>query len=437
MYHEECKMNEQTEQVKEGNVLELWAPKYPEVVTQWLPNLQKKAKSAYYFYLFCQWAKKTPTELLALKKDPSSREAEKLLNAFVAVDLETLHMTHPVKFLTVQQVKSFFKWNMCDLAKIAGHMTLEGKTDYHKLTKEGLRKLWNNTYNPRDRALITFICSTAIAKETLSNIKWKHLEENWENVDLPCINVPSELLKGHGRGKYKGVRQTTFLTPEAKRDLINYKEWLEKAMCRKVTPEDNIFRETYAPYKPATYAALGYLMWTLSKRAGVPFSLHDARRWVNTHLEQIGLVSNWNRKIRGRMVRGQESPYSQPAINQLRDKFRETVPLLEFTTETPTINKEMIRDEVMKGIEEQRLKETAEKLHIPLEQVRAAFREKKGDWQRALRALKKETATDGGDCTNGQHCQKIVSEDELPQLLANGWTFVATLSSGKVVVSND
>ena len=56
---------------------------------------------------------------------------------------------------------------------------------------------------------------TAITKETLSEIKWKHLEENWEKIDLPCINLPSELLKGHGRGKYKGVRQTTFLTPEA------------------------------------------------------------------------------------------------------------------------------------------------------------------------------------------------------------------------------
>jgi len=426
-------MSEQNKQIKEGNVLELWAPKYPEV-TQWLSHLQKKAKSAYYLYLYCQWANKTPTELLALKKDPSSKEAEKLLNAFVATNLKTLHMTNPVQFLTVQNVKSFFKWNMCDLAKVAGQMDREKQKEYHKMLKEGLRKLWNNTYNPRDRALVTFICSTAIAKETLSKIKWKHLEENWENVELPCINLPSELLKGHGIGKYKGVRQTTFLTPEAKRDLINYKEWLEKSMGRSVTPEDNIFRETYAPYDPATYAALGYLMWTLSKRAGVPFSLHDARRWVNTALEQIGISPNWARKIRGRMVRGEESPYSQPAIDQLREKFREAVHLLEFTTEAPTVSKEMIRDEVLKNIEEQRLKETAEKLHIPLEQVKRAFREKRGDWDKLARELRKRKPD---NCSDGKHCQRIVSEDELLELLANGWTFVATLPSGKCVVSNE
>jgi len=429
-------MNKQSEQIKEGNVLELWAPKYPEV-TQWLSHLQKKAKSAYYFYRFCQWANKTPAELLALKKDPSSKEAEKLLNVFVAADLEALHMTHAVKFLTIQQVRSFFKWNMCDLAKIAGQMTFEKKKQYNKIAKEGLRRIWNNTYNPRDRALITFVCSTAIAKETLSQIKWKHLEENWEKVDLPCINLPSSMIKGHGIGKYKNVRQITFLTPEAKRDLINYKEWLERTMGRSLTPEDNIFRETYAPCKPASYALLGYLIWTLSQRAGVPFSWHDARRWVNTALEQIGISLNWARKIRGRMVRGEESPYSQPAIDQLREKFREAVPLLEFTSETPTFSKEMIRDEVMKNIEEQRLKETAEKLHIPLEQVKAAFRETRGDWEKLARELRKHrVATDGGDCTNG-HCQKIVSEEELPQLLANGWTFVATLPSGKCVVNNE
>ena len=427
-------MNEQSEQIKEGNVLELWAPKHPEV-TQWLSHLQKPAKAAYYLYLFCQWANKTPAELLALKTDPASKEAEKLLNAFVATDLKTLHMTNAVQFLTVQQVRSFFKWNMCDLAKIAGKMTLEKQKEYHKMMKESLRKLWNNTYNPRDRALITFVCSTAIAKETLSQIKWKHLEENWENVDLPCVNLPSSLIKGHGIGKYKNVRQITFLIPEAKRDLINYKEWLERNMGRSVTPEDNVFRETYAPYKPATYASFGFLIWTLSKRAGVPFSWHDARRWVNTALEQIGISPNWARKIRGRMVRGEESPYSQPVIDQLREKFREAVPLLEFTSETSPVSKETLRGEVMKALEEEKLKEIAAKYHVPIEQVRTAMRSKADDWEKLL--AKKKTATDGGNCSNGQHCQKIVNEDELPKLLTAGWRFIATLPSGKIVVSNE
>jgi hypothetical protein len=420
----------------ESNVIEKWASKYPEVMA-WLPKLQIKELNALSLYRFCQWAGKTPTELLAMKKDRSSIEIEKLLDAFVATPKDVLGMANATMRWCIGAVRSFFKHNYIDVAKAAGALQAEKVKEYNKLSKEGLRKLWNWTQNPRDKCLITFVNSTAVAKETLSEIKWKHLEENWEKVDLPCIDLPSEILKGHGRGKYKGVRQITFLTPEAKRDLINYKEWIEHNKGRKMTPEDHIFVETYAPYRPVSYDDIGGQIWRLSKRAGVPFSLHDGRRWVNTALEQIAISENWARKIRGRKVRGEEAPYSQPAINQLREKFREAVPLLQFTTETPTISKEMIRDEVMRNIEEQRLKETADRLHIPVEQVRAAFREKKGDWQRALRALKKETATDGGDCNDGKHCQEIVGEDELPQLLANGWTFVATLPSGKCVVSNE
>lgn len=47
-----------------------------------------------------------------------------------------------------------------------------------------------------------------------------------------------------------------------------------------------------------------------------------------------------------------------------------------------------------------------------------------------------KTATDGG-CTNGQHCQRIVVEEELPVMLAEGWRVAAVLPSGKIVISND
>lgn len=37
-------------------------------------------------------------------------------------------------------------------------------------------------------------------------------------------------------------------------------------------------------------------------------------------------------------------------------------------------------------------------------------------------------------CSDGQHCQHIVSEEELPALLAEGGHVAAVLPSGKVVV---
>ncbi|MDI6690474.1 MAG: hypothetical protein QME50_01210 [Candidatus Bathyarchaeota archaeon] len=163
-----------------------------------------------------------------MKSNPASREAEKLLDDFVAT--ETPEFTNAVKYNICSAVKSFFKHNYADLARASGAISLEKVKPYNKPRKEDLRELWMWASNPRDKALITFVCGTAIAKETLTMIKWEQLEENWENVDLSCLNIPSEMLKGHGRGRYKDVRQITFLTPEAKRDLKIYKEWMEQRM---------------------------------------------------------------------------------------------------------------------------------------------------------------------------------------------------------------
>lgn len=416
--------------MKETNILELWANQYPEVV-RWLSKLQVKARNAFSLYRFCQWCNKTPPELLKLKENPANKEAEKLLDDFVAAEIEGY--TNAVKFNISNAVKSFFKHNYADLSRASGTVILEKMKPYNMPRKDDLRKLWSWASNPRDKALITFVCSTAIAKETLTLVKWEHLEEGWENVELPCINLPSELLKGHGRGRYKGVRQITFLTSEAKRDLINYKEWIEQRMGRKMTPEDNIWREVNNPYEPITHSNLGWIIWILSNKTGVAFSWHDARRYVETALEEIRIHPNWARKIRGRKVRGEESPYSQPAIEQLREKYREAVPLLEFTSEKPTVTKEMIREELMKVQMEEQLKAVADKLHIPLEQVKMAYRSKKGDLEAAVKMLRKrqpETATNGGS----HDCQKIVSEQELEPLLAEGWRVAAVLPSGKVVL---
>ena len=326
------------EKITRSKVIERWGNNYAEV-TRWLGKLQQKNTSCYRFWQFSTWAKKTPPELLALKSDPASREAERLLDDFV--NAETPEFTNSVKFNIVIAVKSFFKHNYRDLAKASGAITLVQQKEHKKPKKEDLRRLWDYAQNLRDKALITFVNSTALAKETLSELRWKYFEDNWEKSDLPCIMCPSEILKGHGIGRYKGVKQITFLTPEAKRDLLNYKEWIEKKLGRKFELEDKVWRETYRPYEPVSYDHLGDLILALSKNSEVNFSLHDARRVVETALEEVGIHPNWARKIRGRKVRGEESPYSQPEIEKLRAKYREAVPLLQFTTEEKLTKEEI------------------------------------------------------------------------------------------------
>jgi len=409
------------EKLARRNVIELWASKYSEVV-RWLTKLQKKEDSALRLYHFCQWAKMTPTELLALKeKDPSAMAAEKLLDDFCGADLADF--TNATKYNTAIAVKSFFKHNYRDLAKASGVVTYQKATPYNALSKEGLRKLWSLALNPRDRALIPFVTSTGIAKETLVNLLWGHLEPDWETKDLPCINIGSELLKGHGRGKYQNVRQITFLTPEAKRDLVVYRDWIQDKIGRNLTLQDHVWLLTSKPYTPLSYQMLGNQVNILSHKAKVPFSLHDGRRWINTALEQIGLSINWAKKIRGRKVRGEDAPYSQPAIEQLRAKFREAVPLLEFTSEKPATDLEKrarISEEIMSKLMAGEALSEDNRRDIRLYDIR-------------LRESSKRRST---VCADGNHCQRIVSEEELARFLSEGWKVVSTLPSGKIVIDS-
>jgi hypothetical protein len=396
----------------------------PEV-KNWLNHLQDKSSSSYDLYRFCQWAHKSPTELLALK-NPGDLTAERLLDTFVTD--ESAGYTNSVKFRIVTSIKSFFKWNYKDLARASGIVNYEKVNPTNLPTKENLRKLRDWCQNPRDRALITFVSSTAIAKESLTHVKWGMLENGWEKVDLPCIVLPPEILKGHGRGKYKGVQQVTFLTPEAKRDLLTYHQWIEGKMGRTLTNDDHIFLTVCEPFSPIKCGNLGNLIQTLSREADVPFSWHDARRYVNTALEQIAISQNWARKIRGRKVRNEEAPYSRPAIDQLRAKFREAVPLLEFTTERQVVIPPEVAER-LKALEDETLglkRQYGLKYRKP-EQVK--------------RAVKKflESEEPKPDCPDGEHCPefKQIGEGELLTYLKAGWTIEHNLANGQVIIRRD
>jgi len=410
--------------MKHGNIIEEWANLYSPVV-RWLGKLQKKQRSAYRLWQFCNWCKLNPDELLKLKKDPSSKEAEMLLDRFVAEEAEGF--TNSVKVNISSTVRSFFKHNYCDLSSSAGKIDLEKVKPYHRPTQAELRKLWLSCYNPRDRSIISLSASTAIAKETIINLKWKHLEEKWESQEIPHISVPPELIKGHGRGKYRGVRQETFLTPEAKQDLLNYKEWLERKMGRETTEEDYVYVSVYEPYDQMTYSTLGTVLTDLQERTNINVSLHDFRRYVETALESISMVDNWRRKIRGRKVKGEEAPYSQPAIEELRQKYREAIPALEFIREQ--VNSEQMRRRQL--LDTARLLGFGDERLRRLEEVLA----KAKNVDEAIEEFKK-LKDEAEDPPEENHVKIVKGEQALVDHLKLGWTLIKELNRGKYLLKS-
>jgi hypothetical protein len=418
-------------EITKKEIIEKWGKNYPNVMT-WIGKLQRKDEAAWFLWRYCEITGKNPDELLKLKSNLQSREAEYLLDKFVAD--ETSEVPNSIKVNIVISVKSFYKHAYCELAKACGVITLIKQKPYRKHTKEELVKIYRATQNPRDRALITFVFSTAIARETVSKIQWKHLEPDWQKQELPHIGLPDVLIKGHGRGKYKGVEQHTFLTPEAKRDLTDYKDWLERVKGVKLGLEDSIFIDSHhlqPPYKSIGTSGLGKVAAVLIRRSGVPFGWHDARRYVETALEETKINPNWARKIRGRKVRGEEGPYSRPAIEQLRQAYREAVPLLEFTQPTSLM-------------EFQKRTKIVEELNVKVMEGQPLTEEDRANIKRYdIRIFKKkamkpedfrgeiETQTNGGDC--GENFEQI-TESQLLSYLKAGWQIVHRLESGEVIV---
>ncbi len=84
----------------------------------------------------------------------------------------------------------------------------------------------------------------------------------------------------------------------------------------------------------------------------------------------------------------------------------------------------------------------ARRMGMTEDEIKTVFRSRRaettGEQVKILEELteKKKTRHDGG-CPDGEHCQRLVTEEELPGLLAEGWRVAAVLPSGKVVISNE
>ena len=329
--------------------------RWPSVM-RWLSNLQTPGARCQFLYLFCEWAKRDPPELLALKKD-GGLEAEYLLDKFVALDgTPDAPYANSVMWQCMVNVRSFFKKNYRSLEPCAGQMVKRKVKPYRKHKAEQLRQIYNACLTPRDKSLLATCFCTALARETLVELRWLHVEDDWMDQEIPHISIPDTLLKGHGRGKWKGVEQHTFLTPEAKQCLLDYREWMSNTRGVEFARDDHVYLTLHEPYGPMTYGGLGILATRISKRLPFVFSWHDGRRYVQTALEEAGWARTWIQKVKGRKVRGEDNPYSRPEIEKLREAYKHALHCLCFL-ETEKLTSKVEIDRVKVALGEQTLRE--------------------------------------------------------------------------------
>ena len=310
-----------------------------ECIRKYISKLNAaKNRKAQDIFIYCQFAAKhtdgkvtTPEDLLALKTDYVGGPAEELLESFTTAKPTDLGIPATKHWQIMVSVRGFYRVNMRALQQEAGRMEAPTAKDKPLTSKENRCKLFKACYTPRDKVIIALSTVSAIAEETQTKLRWSHFEPDWESHEVPHISIESAILKGHDKGKYRGVRQETFLTPEAKLVLIEYRDWYARNFSYTWKPNDPVLMDVRGNVgKGINTRAFAAAVENIADRAGVDFTSHDGRDLVQTALENCGVVRNQIQKIKGRKVRGEDAPYSKPEVEKLRQRYLEAVPDLEF-----------------------------------------------------------------------------------------------------------
>ena len=226
-----------------------------------------KEKFAEYFKVYCDdiHVLKNPDQLIALKVEGLQNvgtekefQAENLLENFFAES----KMKPTAKLMLKNAVFSFYKHNRRALegqtASNIKNETPESKK--RNPTLKDLVTLESVCHSARDKALIWFIASTSCRIGTVSLLKWSDLKQT-KNGNLPfMLEIESSRLKGAGIGKYKGLKQITFLHKFAYDKLLSYKQEAQKKGYD-IKPDSPLFIAYWSQGKirPLTSKAMGCL----------------------------------------------------------------------------------------------------------------------------------------------------------------------------------
>jgi integrase len=211
-----------------------WTSKYRSV-NNLLDHLMRKSKSEgsrrlylWHLFKFCQFAKKKPNELTALKRD----QAEKLAQTYA----DSFRDTSPrYSNLAVAILKSFFFVNGFKRAKALELETYHAPPRFRKTpeyipTKTEVYRMADSACSLRDRALILSMFSTGLRNSTLRAIRFKDISpELLRDKSNLMISVYPEMKEIEPNACKGGIPYYTFTCDEATYAIKLYvKERMEK-----------------------------------------------------------------------------------------------------------------------------------------------------------------------------------------------------------------
>ena len=295
------------------------------------------------------------------------------------------------------------------------------------ITIEDLRKIRKVT-DEREGAFIDLLKDSGISRDDAVELNYKHVKKAVEDPNVQYLPISMYRAK-------EDVEYTAWIGPNAVESLRLYFE-MRKRRGEVITGETPIFASNMEPYKRLNPRGLSQVLKRLEQKTGVAISTHKLRKFFETYISAGGVHPVTAKVWMGHKVGGGdvEARYIIPPLNLQREQYMKAYAYIDLR-ETKE-SEELLFAEIKARLES--MPPMARRKYA--KELKAIYGLRRMEPMLArpdIEELLKATKADGGMFYESEHCQRIVSEEELPALLAKGWCVSAVLPSGRVVVSKE
>ena len=275
-----------------------------------------------------------PSKLLDLKMDEDPRRryfpAERLLETWIALTKENRASQSQIKKV-VDTVRSFFKHNRVPLIQVTYSYKPKTKAP---LTAEELKR-FREGFNFYSKILFDFLLSVPLRDGQFQRCpnpdcrqeffpRWRHIT-TYPKIE-PYSPFAIKPQKGHESDKYSSaLMQVCFLTSTAAQELNLLRDIKEKALGRKLSPDEYIFTHqrnesrATAHVSPICKKTIISAFRENGLKVGVHLNPHKIRAWDNSILATRGV----DKQLRD-VYLGHSCSYEEGYIMQLIPQWQQT-----------------------------------------------------------------------------------------------------------------
>jgi len=258
--------------------------------------------------------------------------------------------------------------------------SVEIKEEDRAPTKPELRRILS-VCNIRDKALVLVATSSGLRRKALVTLTFGDVNFDYHDVARIIVKKRYKIRgKTFKSGRKIGRKRTffvTFITPEAKKALLDYKKYREET-GETITEESPLFTSTRKK-ELGKFLSAQYLdvHWgRLLKKAHLTekstewfiIHLHTLKKYAETQFINAGCNPSYREFWLGHSGSYLESSYFRGEEMEHLEEYRKSIPHLSIM-EVPRISREDIRKEVAKTIPDDVLRPIAKKLGMSLEEL--------------------------------------------------------------------